>query len=420
MLDKTFYVKKRKELAESMSEASFYFVCSGQAKESSLDQTFPFEPYRNFVYLTGLKVEKAMLLMTKVNGIVNEYLFMHMPTEREVRWSGKHFDLTWLKESSGIDTIMAKEQFEDVISRLLFNNDIKNMYIDVVKWRMSYPLNEEVDLANQLLKAYPYLHCHNAFSIVAKMRTIKEPEEIEAHRKACKITEVAVKNMLSHMKPGMKEYEIEAYYDFVLKSNGVKTPAFTTIAATGKNACYMHYMENDATTKDGDLILFDLGAQYDLYCADVSRTYPVNGKFTSRQRDLYNVVLKGLEVAESLSVKGQVKNELQYISKKVMAEELQKLGKIKELSEIDYYYFHGSGHYIGLDTHDVGDEPEAILEVNTMFTLEPGLYFDDEAIGIRIEDTLLVTDDKPEILSSGIPKTIEEIETYMARGREDI
>ena len=178
----------------------------------------------------------------------------------------------------------------------------------------------------------------------------------------------------------------------------------------------MHYVDNDTQTKDGDLILFDLGAQWNYYCADVSRTYPVNGKFTERQKQLYNIVLKGLEAAENASKPGQLKSELQQISKKVMAEELVKIGKIEKEEDISKYYFHGSGHNIGLNTHDVGDHNDLLLEENLMFTLEPGLYFDDEAIGIRIEDTLLVTKDGVEVMSAGIPKTVEEIEAFMAKG----
>jgi Xaa-Pro aminopeptidase len=248
------------------------------------------------------------------------------------------------------------------------------------------------------------------------MRTVKSKEEIEAHYKSAAITEEAVKNMLKNMKPGMTECQIEAYYDFVLKSHNVKIPAFWTIAATGKNACIMHYVDNDTKTKDGDMILFDLGAQWDHYCTDVSRTYPVNGKFTERQKQLYNAVLKGLDAALAATKPGQLKGELQLISKRVMAEELVKIGKISTVEEIDKYYFHGSGHFIGLNTHDVGDHDGMILEEDMMFTLEPGLYFDDEEIGIRIEDTILVTKDGCEVLSAGIPKTVEEIEAFMKKG----
>ena len=161
--------------------------------------------------------------------------------------------------------------------------------------------------------------------------------------------------------------------------------------------------------------MFDLGAQWDLYCTDVSRTFPVNGKFTEKQKMLYNVVLKGLETAISLSKPGQLKSELQQISKKVMAEELVKIGYIEKEEDISKYYMHGSGHFIGLNVHDVGDYNDIVLAEDMMFTLEPGLYFDDEKLGIRIEDTILITKDGCEVFSGGIPKTVEEIEAYMAQ-----
>ncbi|MCF0110566.1 MAG: aminopeptidase P N-terminal domain-containing protein [Erysipelotrichaceae bacterium] len=416
MLPATFYKETRKRLAETMKDNSFYFCHSGVEVESTHDETFRFEPYRNFLYLTGLERPNAILLITKQNGNVDEVLFMHIPTEREQRWTGVTFHVEELRQQTGIQRIQGLETWEDVISRMMFKGFVQDAYMDMARWRMSYARNKEQQLAHELQDAYPYLQMHNAYPTVCKMRTIKQKPEIEAHRRACKITEAGVKNMLRNMKPGMMEYEIEAYYDFELKRNGVRTPAFWTIAAAGKNACIMHYMDNNNPTKDGDMILFDLGAQSDWYCADVSRTYPVNGKFTERQKQLYNVVLKGLEVAESLSKPGQKKNELQLISKQVMAEELVKIGKIEKPEEIDKYYFHGSGHYIGLDTHDVGDTDDTILAEDMMFTLEPGLYFDDEEIGIRIEDTILITKDGCEVLSGGIPKTVEDIEAYMAKG----
>ena len=165
--------------------------------------------------------------------------------------------------------------------------------------------------------------------------------------------------------------------------------------------------------EDGDLVLFDLGARSGYYCADVSRTFPVNGKFTERQRRLYEIVLKGLQAAIEAAYPGQIKDDLQKISRQVMARELVRIGMIRREEEIDRYYLHGSGHFIGLYTHDVGESPKNRLEENMVFTLEPGLYFPEEGIGIRIEDTLLVTENGCEVLTAGIPKTVEEIEALM-------
>ena len=418
MLDRDFYVRTRKRLADEMVDNSFYFVHSGNEIENTNDECYLFEPYRNFLYLVGLEVTGATLLITKVNGKVSETLFMHMPTARETMYTGSVVNEEYVKSVTGIDTIMDEHAWKDRISRLMFSNDIQVAYMDMARWRMDYPHNEQQKLAEQLKDAYPYLQIRNMYQTVCRFRTVKEKEEIEAHRISASITNEAVRNMLRHMKPGMKECEIEAYYDFVLKSHGVKVPAFTTIAASGPNNNTLHYSDNNRTTQDGELILFDLGAQWDRYCTDCSRTYPINGKYTERQKQLYNVVLKGLKAAEELSKPGQKKNELQKISKQVMAEELIKIGKISKPEEIDQYYYHGSGHFIGLNTHDVGDHEDILLEEDMMFTLEPGLYFKDENMGFRIEDTILITKDGCDVLTDVIPKEIDEIEEYMAKGKD--
>lgn len=412
MLSSAFYTENRRRLAEYMTDNSIYFVHSGSELESTHDENFIFQPYRNFLYLTGLDRSGAILFISKLAGKVKETLYMHIPTEREQRWMNLTWDPEKMKAETGIEEIVSIEEWDARVSRLLVSGRIQDCYIDMARWSMNYAPNKEQEMANRLKNIYPFLAMHNAYAFVASMRTIKHPDEIAAHRKAVDITEKGVRNMLANMRPGMYEYEIEAYYDFVLKSNGVKVPAFHTIAACGQNANHMHYVDNNTQTKDGDLILFDLGARWDYYCADVSRTYPVNGKFTNRQAQLYEIVLKGLKAAEDAAKPGVVKDELQNLSKQVMAEELVKIGKIEKPEEISRYYMHGSGHLIGLDTHDVGDY-ELKLQKDMMFTLEPGLYFDDEETGIRIEDTLVVTDDGVDILSDSIPKEIADIEAVM-------
>ncbi len=414
MLSVQTYLRNRKLLADWMKDNSFYICHSGEDMDSGNDECYAFEPYRNFLYLTGITSSNAILLIVKRDNKVREMLFMHIPTPMEQRWMDMKWEPEKLKLQTGIQTIYGLEAFNDVISRILFHGVIQDCYLDVSRYKMDFALNQEQKIANELRQAFPYLTMHNAYPFVCSLRTVKVQDEIDAHRKAVQITEAGVRNMLVNMKPGMYEYEIEAYYDFVLKSNGVRVPAFPTIAASGQNANHMHYMTNNAKTKDGDLILFDLGARYEYYCADVSRTYPVNGKFTERQKQLYNVVLMGLKAAEDAAKPGVVKDELQNLSKHVMAQELIKIGKIQKEEEINRYYMHGSGHFIGLDTHDVGDY-DIVLKKDMMFTLEPGLYFDDEETGIRIEDTMLVTDNGIDIFSDSIPKEIDDIESVMAK-----
>lgn len=415
MVSKEFHRSRRKLYSSLLKDNSVGFVFAGNEKEDRGDQMFPFTPYANFYYLTGFDSPKAIFMAVKENGKYKETLFIDHPDEMKARWQGISYNKDTVKEETGIENVEYLERFEE---KLLFfgrKNTIQNLYIDIANWEEGFSQNPAQAFADKVRSCYPYLQIYNTFGKLALFRQVKEKEEIELHRRACEITEKGVNNILAHLKPGMYEYEAEAYFDFSLRSENARH-AFKTIAASGKNACIMHYVANDRKMEKEDLILFDLGAEWGNYASDVSRTFPVSGRFTELQKSLYNVVKKGLDAAIAMTKPGQPKNELQNISKSVMAEELIKLGMIKEPEEIMKYYFHSSGHYIGLYTHDVGND-EAALEPDMVFTLEPGLYFEDLGIGIRIEDTILVTKDGCEVLTAGIPKTIEEIEAFMQEVR---
>ena len=413
MISKEFHASRRALYSDLLEDNSIGFVFSGEEKQEKGDQLYPFTPYANFYYLTGFSQPKAILMVTKLEGKVTETLFIDHPDEMAKRWLGIFYTRESVAEETGIEHVEYLERFESSIPLFSRIKRIQHLYVDIANWEGPFAQNEAQRFANKLHSYDPTIPLHNSFHDLALIRQVKTPEEIALHRKACAITSKGVKNILDHLHPNMHEYEIEAYFDFVLKSNNARH-AFPTIAASSKNACSMHYVANDRKMLDGDMILFDLGAEWGYYASDVSRTFPVNGKFTDQQKALYNVVLKGLETAIAATRPGQPKNELQEISKAVMAEELIKLGMIQKPEEIMKYYFHSSGHYIGLYTHDVGND-KALLEENMMFTLEPGLYFDELNLGIRIEDTILITKDGCEVLTGDIPKTVEEIETYMAR-----
>lgn len=412
MVSKEFHASRRSLYKDLMEDNSAGFVFSGEEKEDRGDQMFPFTPYANFYYLTGFDQPKAVFAAWKIHGVYKEILFIDHPDEMKARWQGISYDKDTVKRDTGIQQVEYLERFEEKLPFFGRRNVIEHLYVDIANWEEGFVQNPAQRFAQKVLRCFPYLKVHNTFSDLAHMRQVKEKEEIELHRKACEITTEGVKSILEHLRPGMHEYEIEAYFDFALKSRNARH-AFSTIAASGKNACVLHYMANNRVMEDGDMILFDLGAEWGNYASDVSRTFPVNGHFTEKQRALYEVVLKGLEAAIAKTKPGQPKNELQEISKAVMAKELIRLGMIEKPEEIMKYYFHSSGHYIGLYTHDVGND-EAILEKDMMFTLEPGLYFEELGIGIRIEDTILVTEEGCDVLTAGIPKTPEEIEAFMA------
>lgn len=263
-----------------------------------------------------------------------------------------------------------------------------------------------------MLDKYPYIRIKNIYHEIALLRTVKSKEEVELITKAIEVTNTGILSMMKNAKPGMMEYEIEAYFDFELKRNGIKDFAFPTIAAAGVNGTILHYGENNSKTADGDLLLLDLGAQYKYYNADISRTFPVNGKFTERQKAIYNIVLKANEEVMKAVKPGVTTLDLQKTAKAVLSEGCKAIGLIKEDSEIDRYYYHGVAHPLGLDTHDVG--PRGIeLKAGMIITDEPGLYIEEEKIGIRIEDDILVTEDGYVNLSKNIIKSVEDIENYM-------
>lgn len=413
MLSKEFHRAKRQYVWEKMEDNSMAFIFSGREKEDRGDQMHPFTPYADFYYMTGFTQPKAVLMMTKIRGKQTEKLFIHHTDERMARWQGISYTKESVQEETGIEAVEYLEKFEESLPVFGRRNEIEHFYIDIANWEEGFTSNPAQEFAQKMCSRYPYLQVHNLAGTIALMRQVKGKEEIANHRKACGITTQGVRHILKTLQPGMYEYEIEAEFDYILGKNHAKH-AFSTIAASGPNACVLHYVKNDRKMKDKDLILFDLGAEWGYYASDVSRTFPVGGTFTKQQAELYNVVLKGLEAAIAATKPGQPKNELQNISKAVMAEELIKLGMIEKPEDIMRYYFHSSGHYIGLYTHDVGDD-EAILEEDMMFTLEPGLYFEELGIGIRIEDTILITKDGCEVLTAGIPRTVEEIEAFMRK-----
>lgn len=411
MVSKEFHASRRKRYAELLEDDCAAFVFAGNELPDKGDELYPFTPYANFYYLTGFDQPKAVLKMTKRGGRVQEVLYIRRADERMKRWEGVCSTRESVQAETGIQRVEYLDAFREEFSLFSWPGSVKCIYVDMANWSGEDHMTQAQKFAAEIRAKYPDIPIRNTFQDLALLRQVKTYEEIALHRRACDVTADGVKCMLAHLRPGMYEYQAEAYFDFVLKSANARH-AFATIAASGANACVMHYSANDRRIRDGEMILFDLGAECGYYAADVSRTFPVSGRFTDQQKALYNVVLKGLEAAIAAARPGQPKNELAGISREVMARELVRIGMIERPEEIAKYYFHGSGHYIGLYTHDVGDD-NAPLEENMMFTLEPGLYFDELQLGIRIEDTLLVTRDGCEVLTASIPKTVEEIEAFM-------
>lgn len=416
-----FFKNNRKKLLEKIKDNSIVILFAGNAPKKTADETYLFTPNRNFYYSTGISEENHILLISKIDGVEKTTLFIKDIDLDLERWIGKSIRKDEATEVSGIEEVKFKSQFESDIHKLLCLKEEINLYLDLERDSISAPFSIANDFAKNIVSKYPQVMVKNIFSIFGELRLVKSEEEIDNIKKAILITIEGIESLMKNSKPGIKEYQLEAYFDFVCKSNGVKDLAFKTIAATGKNATTLHYVANDSELKDGDLIQFDLGAQYKYYNADISRVFPVNGKFTERQKEVYNAVLKVNEEIINDIKPGKTFKEINKKATDLIAEECIKLGLIKEKSEVSKYYFHSIGHSLGLDTHDLETPHRDItFKEGVVYTVEPGIYIEEENIGVRIEDDILVTTDGVINLTSGMIKTVDEIESFMSQYNNNI
>lgn len=408
------FENNRKKLIESMKENSLLILFAGSAPYRSADQVYKFTPNRNFYYLTGIDEPNVIVTILKTDKEAIETVYVEREDELMAKWVGRAISKDEASEVSGIKSTKYLDEFDSTISSYIDRRGISKIYLDLERQSINIPSTKAQDMANTLRVKYPHLKIKNIFHNIAKLRMVKNDREVELIQKAIGITKEGILAMAKNLTPGMKEYEVEAYFDFKIKSLGASAHAFSTICAAGKNATVLHYEDNNQEAKDGDLILFDLGAEYDYYCSDISRTIPVNGKFTDRQKQIYQIVLNAMKEVEKNTKPGLTLADLNNIAKKALAKGCMEIGLIEKEEEIGKYYFHSVGHPLGLDTHDVWIV-DSKLEEGAVITNEPGLYIEEEGIGIRLEDDLLVTKDGCINLSKDIPVEIEDIEALMSK-----
>ena len=409
-----FYKAKRHKLLEKVKDNSVIVLFAGNAPKKTADEAYPFTPNRNFYYLTGVQEPDHILLMSKINGKEKNILFIKDIDLELEKWIGKSLRENEALDIAGVDEVMFKSTFEDYFHRLISMKEEFNLYLDLERDTFNSMNSISQIFAKEIVSKYPQISVRNIYASIAALRLIKSNEEIENIKEAIKITIAGVETLMKNAQDGMKEYELEAYFDFNCKIKGATDLAFTTIAAAGKNATTLHYVENNSKLKDGDLILFDLGAEYNCYNADITRTFPISGKFTERQKEVYNSVLKVNEEIINLIKPGMKYKDINEKATDLIAEECIKLGLIKDKSEVRKYYYHSIGHSLGMDTHDI-ETPhrDIIFEPGVVFTVEPGIYIQEEGIGIRIEDDILVTNEGVINLSSDIIKSVDDIENFM-------
>jgi Xaa-Pro aminopeptidase len=410
----SFFQNNRNKLGAYLENGDIAILFSGKAPKSTADAHYSFMSNKNFFYFTGCTREHFIWTMIKTDKGLESTLFIEKSDYDIEKWIGRKMTKETAKEKSGIDEIQYLDTFQSTLNKWVQNGRINNLYLDLERLNWDEKESAADEFASEFKKRYPHIAIKTLHSIETELRMIKEDFEIEHIQKAVDMTRKGLDAILEALKPGMLEYQLEATFSHAIRMNGADGNSFPTIAASGKDAVILHYVENDKVLNDGDLVLLDLGAQYNEYAADITRTYPVNGKFTERQKTIYNIVLKAQDAVIEAIKPGTPFEDLNKICQKTLSEELIKIGLIQEESELPKYYYHGVSHHLGLDVHDLGLR-NTELKPGMVITVEPGLYIEEEHIGIRIEEDILVTATGHDVLSLSIPKTVEAIESIMKR-----
>lgn len=417
------FIKNRKKLASLMEGESFAILRSSDSMPRSGDLFYPFRQSSDLFYTTGINQEKTSLVMcpSHEDESLREVLFILKPSVHMEIWEGKKLTMEEASAISGVRTIMWEEEFTSFIDSL--SKKYKQAYLNKnenPRYASSIKLGDE-RYAEHFQNKYKRTAVKRLAPLLTSLRTIKEPEEIEVLRKACSITKEAFLNVLKCTKPGMFEYEIEAEIIHTFIKRGANGHAYEPIIAGGKNACYLHYTKNNDLLKHGDLLFMDFGAEYANYASDLSRAIPINGRFSNRQKDVYQAVLHVLKEARSMLRVSTTISEYHKEVCKIMEKQLIGLGLFTEENVkaqdpknplFFQYYMHGTSHFIGVDTHDVGSKDQP-LEPGMVFSCEPGIYIPTEGIGIRLENDILITNGDPIDLMADIPIELEEIEELM-------
>ncbi len=410
---------RRHELFNILPDNSVSLVFSGVAKICSEDERYPFVANRNFFYLTGIEQEHSALMFVKCPGEKKIYLFMDEYNELKERWTGKRLSFEEASHISGLSNIYSYETLESMLDMALSCEN--NFYgrMDTLLLDLSDELKIDRNLSTQiyqqkLLENYSHLKGENIYPLIVSLRMKKSDEEIKDLEEAINETNTGINDLLLNLHPGIYEHELSDRFEYYGKTHGRRKLAFETIVAAGGDANILHHPISQQTTqiKSGDLVLFDLGYQYNGYNADISRTYPVDGVFNPLQRKIYEAVLNCNKAVIEYAKPGLRIPDLQEFTIDFLKKECVRLGLLKEEDDIKKYYIHNVSHFLGLDTHDVGNR-ERPLEPGNVITVEPGLYFVEDGIGVRIEDDVLVTSTGSRCLSKGIKKEINDIEKLL-------
>ncbi|NND06910.1 MAG: M24 family metallopeptidase [Saprospiraceae bacterium] len=422
-IDASLFRQNRQRFVRQMKADSIAIFQSNDVMPRNGDQFFPFEQHSDLFYLSGIDQPETVLVMYPHgrNVDLREVLFVKRGKAKTSLWEGPMLSMDEVKEISGVEKVYWLDQMPAVLQDLLhqakrlYVNDNENLHVT------AQVETKDARIAKELMGKYPFHKYHRAQPILRQLRMIKSPIEVELLRRSCTITSQAFHRVLRCVRPGIKEYEIEGKIIGTFMEGGAQGHAYEPIVASGSAACVLHYTRNDSTCAEGELILLDFGAKYAHYCADLSRTIPCNGKFTERQRSVYNAVLRTFRRAKSMMLPGIHLDELSREVGSMLSHELVDLGLLSKSEAADHasdrapykkYFMHGVAHHLGLDVHDLSDRFSP-LQAGMVLTCEPALYIAEEGIGVRIENNVFITDDGPIDLMEDIPIEVEEIEEVM-------
>ena len=425
-IDRNLFIKNREKFIAQMAPQSLAVFNSNDIYPVSADSTLPFAQHRDIFYLSGVDQEESILVLfpDAFEKKHREVLFLRETNERIAIWEGEKLTKERALEVSGIKTVYWLSDFPTIFRKLMV--EAENVYINNNEhYRASIETETREDrFIKKLKQEYPAHQYLRSNPILQRLRSVKEPQEIALIQQACDITEKGFRRILGFVKPGVWEYEIEAEFAHEFLRNRSKGFAYTPIIASGNNANVLHYIENNQQCKDGDLILFDVAAEYANYASDLSRTIPVNGRYTARQREVYDAVLRCKKAAENLLVAGNNWYDYHKEMGKIYTSELLGLGLLDKADvqnenpdwpAYKKYMMHGTSHHMGLDTHDYGILTDDFVE-GMVFTNEPGFYIPEEGFGIRLEDDYVIQNQGlPLNLMKNIPLEAAEIEELMNR-----
>ncbi len=423
LINKNLFIKNRQAFIAKLKKNSTTIFNSNDVMPSNSDGTMPFIQNSDLFWLSGIDQEESILIIhyNKSKNLFEELLFLKETNEHIAIWEGEKLSKKNAFNVSGIKQVYWLSEFENIFTKLIKNS--KNIYLNKnMHLRATTLVQSRDDRFRILIKnQFPNKNILEVAPIMQHLRSIKSEIEIDLIKRACNITEKGFRRILPFIKPGVMEYEIEAELIHEFISNRSSRFAYQPIIGSGRNSCVLHYIENNKKCKDGDILLMDFGAEYANYASDLTRTVPVNGIFSKRQKEIYRSVLYVMKEATKMLRPGVLIGDYHKEVGKIMESELIRL-KLLDHNDVKKqdpkkplykkYFMHGTSHFLGLDVHDVGDFKKPI-ESGMIFTCEPGIYVLEEEIGIRLENDILVTENEPLDLMKNIPIEIDEIESLM-------